>query len=107
MDWNNLVPNCVNKQGIATLNCLPAVFKNIISAAFVFAGITALAFIIWSGLKYVISKGDPKKIEAARETLTYAIIGLVVILFSIFILNIISFATGVKCIKLFGFGNCQ
>ncbi len=46
-------------------------------------------------------------VEDARNTLTYAIIGLVVILLSFYIISVISDITGIGCIKQFGFGNCR
>src|SRR3990167_8302336 len=101
MDWGNCV-----QEGIATLQCIPAIFKNIVDWALIFGGVTALFFIIYAGIKYIRSGGEEEKIKSARETLTYAIIGLVVILLSFLIINLISAVTGVTCIKQFGFGNC-
>lgn len=110
-DWNIILGNCYQDvngaKNVATLNCIPAVFQNIVYAAFIFAGIAALIFIIISGIKFLTSGGDPKQVEGARNTMTYAIIGLVVILLSFAILNFISDITGVQCIKIFGFGNCH
>lgn len=107
IQWNTIVPDCVTAEGVATLTCLPAVFKNLVTAVLVFAGIVALFLIIFSGIKFLTSGGDPKQVEGARKTLTYAIIGLVVILSSFAIINIIAGVTGVDCIKQFGFGNCK
>lgn len=103
MDWGD----CVTKEGVATLRCIPMVFQNILNAALIFSGITALAFIILSGFKLMYSGGDPKRIQDAHKTLTFAIIGLVLILASFFIVNMISYFTGVECIKFFGFDNCK
>ncbi len=110
MPWDSIVKDCLikNSQGdIATLSCLPALFQNIITALLTFAGVVAIFLIIFSGYKFITSGGDPKAVEEARKTLTYAIIGLLVILFSFFILNLISYVTGVSCIRMFGFTNCQ
>ncbi len=101
MPWDK----CLEK-GVATLNCIPIVFSNILNWALVFAGVAALFLIILSGIKFITSGGDPKQVEGARHTLTYAIIGLLLILFSFLILNLISYVTGVECIKVFGFDNC-
>jgi len=99
--------NCVDPtSGVATLNCIPVVFQNIVNWALIFAGVAALFFVIYAGIKYIRSGGEDEKIKSARETLTYAIIGLVVILLSFLIINLISAVTGVTCIKQFGFGNC-
>lgn len=109
MDWDNIVKGCVEDpdgKKVATLNCIPAVFQNIIFGAFLFAGIVAVILIIYSGIKFILSGGDPKQVEGARKTMTYAIIGFVLILLSFAILNLISAVTGVECIVKFGFGNC-
>lgn len=110
-DWDEIVNNCVtidSKTGdkVATLKCLPAVFQNVVFAALLFAGVVAVFLIIYSGIKFITSGGDPKQVEGARHTMTYAIIGLVVILLSFFIINLIANITGATCILNFGFGTC-
>src|SRR3989344_6158133 len=102
MDWKN----CLSPEGVATLNCIHVVFQNIVNWALIFAGVAALFFVIYAGIKYVTSGGEEEKIKSARETLTYALIGLVIIILSFAIINIISAITGVTCIRQFGFGNC-
>lgn len=99
--------NCVNEAGVATLRCVPIVFQNIVTAALMFAGVAAVFFIIISGYKFMTSGGDPKAVEGARKTATYAIIGLVLILLSFAIVQFISISTGVKCINGFSFENCD
>lgn len=91
-------------DGVATLACIPVLFTNIIDAAFLLSGTVAMFFIVVAGIKYITSGGDAKQAEGARKTLTYAIIGLVVVLLSFFIINVISAVTGNECIKKFGFG---
>lgn len=105
-EWNEIVKGCVDK-GVATLQCIPALFQNVVPAAIFFAGAVAIIFIIISGIKFITSNGDPKQIEGARHTLTYAIAGLVLILFSFLIISLIAFITGAECIKFFGFNNCK
>ncbi|MEK7559025.1 MAG: pilin [Patescibacteria group bacterium] len=102
MPWTD----CLSPEGVATLNCIPIVFSNIVNWALILSGTTALFFVIISGTRYIRSGGDQEKIKGARETLTYAIIGLVIILLSFGIINFISYVTNVECIKQFGFGNC-
>lgn len=92
--------------GAATLTEIPRYFENVVTAAFLFAGIIALIFIILSGIKFLTSGGDPKQLEGAKNTLTYAILGFILIFLSFAILNFISAITGVPCILKFGFGNC-
>ncbi|MBI2622805.1 MAG: hypothetical protein HYW64_01795 [Candidatus Levybacteria bacterium] len=109
MDWESIAGciEIVKEDKVATLKCIPAVFQNIINAALLFSGVVALFFIIFSGIKLTLSHGDPKQVEGARHTLTYALLGLILILLSFTIINLISYVTKVPCIQLFGFSNCQ
>lgn len=91
---------------VVTLKCIPQLFLNIVSAGLTFAGIVAVFFIIWGGYKLAFSGGDPEKIKGARETITFAILGLVLVFMSYFIVRFIADATGVACLTTFGFSNC-
>jgi putative flippase GtrA len=106
MDWNTLVKGCIQSD-VATLACIPAVIANILSAAIAFGGIIATAFVIWGGYKYIRSGGDPKQVDTARQTITYAIIGLVIVMLAYFILWLISRLTGVECLSKFSFSGCS
>ncbi|HSD56461.1 MAG TPA: hypothetical protein VLA92_04920 [Candidatus Saccharimonadales bacterium] len=66
---------CNNPQGSPTVNSVISTVINILSA---FVGIIAVIMIIFAGFKYVTSGGDSGKISSAKNTLTYAIVGIVV-----------------------------
>ena len=91
VDWGS----CLSNGDIATLACIPVVLQNIINFLLMFAGVIALFLIVYSGIKFVTSSGDPQRVESARKTLTYAIIGFVFILLSFFVINFIAQFTGV------------
>ena len=55
-----------------------------------FAGALAVLFIVIGGIKFITSSGNPKQLESAKKTLTYAIIGLLAVLLSTVILNLIA-----------------
>lgn len=109
--WNEAVEGCVTEAGVATLKCIPAVMGNVITFGLIASGVVALIFIILAGAKLVTSSGDQKKVDSARKTLTWAIIGLVIILLAIFIVNLIGTITGTSdCVNTaIGFGKeeCQ
>lgn len=63
------------------------------------SGGVAVLLIIGAGYQMMTSQGNPEKVKEARERLTSAIIGLVFILFSVAILQII----GVDILQLPGF----
>lgn len=98
-DWGG----CTN-NGAATLDCVKIVFTNLLHGISAFAGIIALVMFIIVGIKYISSSGDAKKLESAKNTFSYALLGLMISLFAFFIIKIIYFVTGVKCITTFGFG---
>lgn len=81
---------------IAKISDLQDVFKNVVSAAMGFAGIVLFVLLLVGGFKYITSGGDPKATESAQKTITYAIMGLVLILVSYLILVLIRTITGVN-----------
>jgi len=54
-------------------------------------GVVAIIMIIIAGLKYILSSGDPTSVNSAKNTIIYAVIGLVVAIMAqaliIFVLN--------------------
>lgn len=107
---DKLTPNDKNGNAsgsVLTIKCIPILFQQVINILLSFAGLVALILIITSGIKYILSSGDAKKAGEAQKTLTFAIIGLVIIFLSFFIVNLIANLTGISCIKQFGFDNCS
>ena len=102
--WGN---NCVDSSGVASLNCIPFVFSNIVKAALMFVGTVAVILLVYAGIRFVMSGGDPKQVQQARQIITYAIIGLVIVLSSFAIIYLISYLTGAKCIETLSFTSCQ
>ncbi|MBP9718940.1 MAG: hypothetical protein KBD46_00560 [Candidatus Levybacteria bacterium] len=77
---------------------------NIIEKAVVFlfiiAVIIALFYLIWGGIKWILSGGDKGGVEAARATIIAAILGLIVTLASFFILTFVLKFFGVDLFSL-------
>ncbi len=78
-----------------TLQNLDEVFKSIVNVILGIAGITFFILLLSSGFKFITSGGDPKALEGAKKTLTYAIGGLILIIASYLILLLIKEITGV------------
>lgn len=60
----------------SNLNDLIELALNLLTLA---AGVIAVIMLIVSGLKYITASGDPSNINSAKNTLIYAIVGLVVV----------------------------
>lgn len=65
------------------------VLNGALNLVFAVLGAVAVGFIIYGGVTYITSAGDPGKAKKARMTLTFAIIGLVIVLASFAIVNFI------------------
>ncbi|MCL5095814.1 MAG: pilin [Patescibacteria group bacterium] len=81
---------------VATIQGLECVFQNIVSVALALAGLAVFLMLLAGGLKYLTSGGDPKAQESAKNTLTYAILGLVLMVAAFLILSLIANFTGLK-----------
>lgn len=81
-------------NGVATLRCIPSLFANLINGALIFVGVAAVVMFIWGGMKFINSGGDQKQTASAKAILTYAIIGVILVLGSFAIINFIGFVTG-------------
>ncbi len=92
--------NCPKvKTAIIDIDTTPSGFvKSIFGIVLGLSGGIALLLIIYSGYQLMASQGNPEKLEAARQQLISAIIGLVFIIFSLVILQII----GVDILKIPG-----
>jgi hypothetical protein len=56
----------------------PEQVRNLLTVVFGIIGAVALVYIIIGGLNYIYSSGEPQKAKQAKETIIYALIGLVV-----------------------------
>ncbi len=61
----------------------------VVNAAFVLAILIALVFLIYGGIRWILSGGDDDKVKTARGTIIAAIIGLVLVALSYVILNFV------------------
>lgn len=98
--------DCINKGRIWTaIGCLPTDFSDIINN-YVFklgigiAGGISFLYFIYGVFLILTSAGNAEKITQAKEIIVSAISGLLLIIFSIFLLQVI----GVDILKLPGFG---
>jgi len=85
-------PNDIPVGGEDTLEKILAVSITLI---FVVAILVTLFMLMWAGIQWVTSEGDKQKLQNARNRITFTIIGLLVIIFSFFIVNFIGAYFGI------------
>ena len=92
-------PRCASDSGVfkdvAQIQGLECLFQNVVTVVTAFAGLAVFIMFLTGGLKYLTSGGDPKAQEQAKGTLTFAVLGLVLIIAAYLILNFISTFTGI------------
>ena len=87
-------------DGIPTggLDKLIDILKASINYLFIFAIIFALFVIIYSGWLWMTSVGDKQKIASAKQRMTYALVGLIVVFLSFFIINFVTGFFGINIV---------
>jgi len=80
----------------ATFSDLEGMFSNLIGSLLSLAGIVLFVMILIGGFKYITSGGNAEAAAGARRTITYAIIGLIVVAGAYLVLVIIETLTGAR-----------
>ena len=70
------------------------VFTRITNTILFAVGFISVVMLILGGLRYIISGGDSKKVTDAKNTIMYAIIGLIIAILSYAIVNFVISAVG-------------
>jgi len=95
------IPRCAIDMGstiglVATIQGLECIFQNVLTVITVLAGLAVFIMLLIGGIKYLTSGGDQKAMEQAKNTMTFAILGLVLIIAAYLILNFLSVFTGIS-----------
>ena len=69
---------CAGRNEVVGQTQLGARTRTVLNTVYSIVGILAVIFIVVAGIRYTTSGGDPAKTKAAQQTLTYAIVGLIV-----------------------------
>lgn len=64
-------------------------FQTGISWLLYIATTLAIIMLMWGGIQWITSSGDPEKLSSAKRKLTFAIIGLVISLSAFFIVRVV------------------
>lgn len=59
------------------------------------AGVIVFLILIWGGYDLLMSQGDPDQVTAGKNKITAAIVGLVLLVLSYFITNLLGYIFGV------------
>ena len=80
-------------SGLAVVNVqLSDFLQPLVQALITLAGLTAGFFVVISGLEYMTSRGNPKRLNHAKRTLKNAVLGLLLVIAAAFIFNFLNTA---------------
>lgn len=96
MVMNLLAANFADPTGEipATFKDIEVVFSSVVGVALGLGGLVLFIMLLVGGIKYITAGGDPKGIEGAKKTLTYAIFGIVLLALAFLIISLIEQITG-------------
>lgn len=80
---------------VATIQGFECIMQRVLNIAVSFIGLASFIMFIVGAFLFLTSGGSPKGAEAGRNTMTYAIIGIVIALLAAFILRFVAGFTGV------------
>lgn len=84
---------CSGSKVKTALGCIDGnpkeLVNDILRIALGVAGGVSFLLIIFGGFKLSFSRGDPQAVQDGREVITSAIIGLIIVIFSVFLLRLI------------------
>lgn len=63
--------------------------KDVVNIMFFIIGVMAVIMIIWGGIRYALSAGNSAALTSAKNTIVYAIIGLVIAILAYAIVNFV------------------
>lgn len=94
-------PNDPNANAIGDVICklggnIGVTLRNVVIFFVILAVIIALLYLLYGGIKWITSRGEKTEVEAARNHIIAAIVGLVVVFLSIFILSLALAAFGIS-----------
>ena len=90
----NPVPGTHTVNGVATIKGFEWIFANVVVSILSLSAIVLFIMLIMGGFKLMTSGGNPENAAAAQKTITYAILGIVLIALSYLILYFIQVFTG-------------
>lgn len=93
MAWSGCFESIPNAEEVATIRCIVPLFTNLVQGVLALSGVALFVMLVVGGFNFLLSGGDPKKLEAARGTLTSAIMGIVVIVVAFLIIKTVQVFT--------------
>lgn len=90
IEFQGPFPTLVGTQGKIRFESLGDVLSLALQYVFPVAGFLLFILIVVGGFQWLTSAGDPKKIEGARNRITYAVVGFILLVASYWLVKIVN-----------------
>jgi len=98
--WEQINANCV-VDGVATIQGIGCMLANVFSVVLTLIGLAGFVMIIYAAFIMLTSAGKSQQVEKSKNTITFAIIGIVLALSAFIIINLLASFTGIEILKSF------
>jgi len=98
--WVYINENCV-KDGTATIQGIGCMLANVLSVVLTLIGMAGFVMIIYAAFTMLLSAGKSQQVEKSKNTITFAIIGIILALSAFIIINLLASFTGIDEIRTF------
>ena len=78
----------------ADVSKIQTFIQSVIQVLVTLSGLVAAGFIVWGGVGYITSSGNPEALEKSKKTILYSAIGLVLVLGAFVLSNVIGDLAG-------------
>jgi len=77
---------------------LGEIISNLLPYFFAGAGLLLLLFLLYGGISLMLSRGDPKAVQSAKDKITGAVVGFMIVFFAYWIVQIAGTILGIPSI---------
>lgn len=92
----SIAPNITGKS-------IGSIISDLLPYFFAGAGLLLLLFLLYGGLGLMLSRGDPKAVQGAKDKITGAVVGFVIVFVAYWLVQIIGTIFGIEAFKdIFG-----
>lgn len=84
---------------ISSIDTFGSLVSSVVKNSFVLAGVVSFVLLIFGGIGIIVAAGDTKKLEQSRGKIVGAVIGIILVVGSFWIVQIIEKITGLKLLN--------
>jgi ABC-type Fe3+ transport system permease subunit len=93
--WYQYLPTVTDIKGVCSpsltnINDIWLIVAAVIEILLRIAALMAVGFIVYGGIQFTTSQGDPKQTNSARSTILSAVVGLVICLIAAIVISFIA-----------------